>query len=312
MNNQAVIVVRSSGERTLEICVKLLKDQRKDIEIHIIEEQPFDAALLSCYKMGLSSGADWLITIDADTLLFDGSIDVLITEAEVMPENYFQLQGTILDNITGTIRSAGQRIYRTAYLEKAITFLESSPTRIRPEYAIIQQMVEYGYPSRSISKTLGIHDFDQYFRDLYRKAFVHANKHEDLLVELIRRCKSLMETNPDFRIILKGIVDGIGFQDTISIDTRLFDKRAKLALSELSLIEKSTNYNLLSDDTLNIFQKISQLSTIPTYQDHKALIIPSTFVEKLKFLLKEKGYVKGVFFIFGVLLSKIGNRLKNI
>lgn len=313
MRNQAVIVIRSSGERTLEVCKKLLQVQSKDFIIHTVEEQPFDAALLSCYKIGLSSGADWLITVDADMLLFDGSIETLLTEAKVMPDNYFQLQGTIFDNITGTIRWAGPRIYRTAYLGKAIKFLETSENRIRPEYSTIQHMIQCGYPSRSISQTLCLHDYDQFYKDLYRKAFIHAIKHEELIIDLIRRCKLLMETNPDFRVILKGLVDGIGSTGNISIDTRLFHRKAESALSELHLEEKRSNLHTISEQTINELIRVREITHPEHYQDHLANSAKrnSTW-EKLKSSFREKGIYRGVFFLIGSFLTKIGIRMKSI
>jgi glycosyltransferase involved in cell wall biosynthesis len=313
MNNQAVIVIRSSGERTLEVCEKLLQSQSKDFKIHIIEEQPFDAALLSCYKIGISSGADWLITVDADMLLIDGSIETLLLEAEAMPDNYFHLQGTIFDNITGTIRWAGPRIYRTTYLGKAITFLESSESRIRPEYSTIQFMIQCGYPSRSISQTLCLHDYDQFYKDLYRKAYIHAIKHEELLIELIRRCKLLMDTNPDFRVILKGLVDGVGSTDAVSIDTRLFHKKAEVALSELNLEEKSSIHHSVSEQAKKEFNAVRGMEYTQRYQDYISNTDKrDSLWGNLKLVLSKKGIIRGVLFLVGASMAKMGERIKSL
>jgi hypothetical protein len=313
MNSKAVIVVRSSGERTLGACVKIIENQNRDFPIHIIEEQPFDAALLACYKIGISSGAKWLITVDADMLLFDNSLSTLIAKAEAMPDNYFQLQGKIYDNISGTVRSAGPRIYRTSFLEKAIRHLELSPIRIRPEYSTIQYMVEGGFPSREISDILSLHDYEQYFKDLYRKAFVHANKHEEMILDLIRRCKSQMDYNSDFRVILKGLIDGIGYKEMVSIDTRVFEAKSRNALYELGLEEKTDEFSSLHEKIRNEFAMVKDLIKPSEFHDHISKHNKSlNSWNSSKVIIREKGLIKGITFLVGALFTRIGNLLKSI
>jgi hypothetical protein len=312
MSAKAVIVVRSSGERTLQVCVDLIKNQSNDFQVQVIEEQPFDKALLSCYKIGLKSGAEWLITVDADMYLVDDAIKTLLAEAEKMPPNYFQLQGTIFDYITGSVRWAGPRIYRTAFLAEAIRHLESSETRIRPEYSTIQHMAKMEYPSRSISKVLCLHDFDQYYKDLYRKAFVHAIKHDEMLTELVRRCKSEMTKYPDFRVILKGLWDGVGAGDGISIDSRLFTTSADIALSELQIVEKSDDLSTVSNAANNELQRVRNLNQPLEYQDHfLGDLKEDSRLDAIKTIFAEKGVIRGFSHLGGIIFSKIGSRLQS-
>lgn len=312
MDKQAVIVVRSSGERTLDACVSLLKSQSKEYEIHVIKEHPFDAALLSCYKIGRDSGLKWLVTVDADMLLCDGAVDTLIDHANQMPQHYFQLQGRIFDKVTGTIRLAGPRIYRTSMLQEAIAYLEKSTLRIRPEYSVIQEMVQKGHPSRSISKVTCLHDFEQYYGDLYRKAFVHAIKHEEMLQDLIKRCGELMETDDDFKVILKGLWDGTLFKSAVSIDSREFVSKAEAALKELGLDEKPSEVGPVSAIMGLDVEAMADADPMPPFQDHT--MVNNDRVSRLNYTknqIHQKGFIKGIRSLMGGLLAKLGNRMQS-
>src|SRR5690625_1444067 len=67
-----------------------------------------------------------------------------------MPDNYLQIQGRILDKITGTVRKAGPRIYRVSLLPKLLELSESMKDHIRPESRLITHAGRNGWPSRYI------------------------------------------------------------------------------------------------------------------------------------------------------------------
>src|SRR5262249_84141 len=160
-------------------------------------------------EVAIQRGARWTMTLDADVLLREGAVEHLVAEAEAMPDNFLQIEGRIHDKLTGLYRHAGHRIYRTNYLERALQEIPPVGTEMRPEYATVQRMEELGFPSQQIGLIVGIHDYEQYFRDIYRKAFVHANKHACLLEELVTRWKRLALQDSDFRIALRALYDGL-------------------------------------------------------------------------------------------------------
>jgi len=233
-----IITIRSAGERTERICYQTVQKQAPAAEIVIIHKKPFKKALEECFKKGIQSSKKWLITVDADMILFPGAIDLLLREAEKMPPHYLQLQGKILDKITGNIRKAGPRIYRVSSLPMLLKKSKSLEDHIRPESRIISEFANDGKPSRYIAVVTCLHDYEQYFKDVYRKAYVHAVKHPEFLPKMIEESSERQVEDYDYKVILKALWDGLTDNAKISIDTRLFTDSSKEALEYLQLEEK--------------------------------------------------------------------------
>ena len=206
--------------------------------VEIVNETPFEAALRRTYEIGLQRGAKWTMTLDADVLLREGAIAELVAEAERLPRHFVQIEGLVHDKLTGLFRKAGHRIYRTRLLTRALEAIPSPGSQVRPESATLQRMQEWGFPSREVGLVVGIHDYEQYYRDVYRKAFVHANKHQVLLADIVSRFKSLPCTDDDFRIALRGLCDGLMSTSAVRIDTRAYSSNARAAIRDLGIREK--------------------------------------------------------------------------
>ena len=306
-----IVVIRSAEERTEEACIKLIEAQAKDASIELVKESPFKKALETCYKIGIASEKKWLITVDADMLLVPGAIDVLVEQAESMPDNYIQLQARICDKITNNVRKAGPRIYRVQFLERLLALSESLEDSIRPENRIITMMGEMGHPSRYISSVVSLHDFEQYYGDIYRKVVVHARKHADWVPEMIQFALQNKEHDTDYEIMLKAIYDGLLNTDEVSIDKSRYVENARKALEELNLTEKTDIIN--PDGILSLlresFDKAVKMNqqTITYYDKPKT---EPTVKEKLTGLYNEKGFVNGIKHGLGSMLLRIGNNLQ--
>jgi hypothetical protein len=234
-----VVIIRAAGERTSQVCRELLGMQIRGDAVEIVNETPFEAALRRTYEIGLQRGAKWTMTLDADVLLREGAVAELVAEAERLPQHFAQIEGLVHDKLTGLFRKAGHRIYRTRLLTKALEALPPSGSQVRPEWTTLQRMEEWGFPSREVSLVVGIHDHEQYYRDVYRKAFVHANKHQVWLADIVSRCKSLRCTDDDFRIALRGLYDGLMSTNPVTIDAQAYSSNAQAAIRDLGLREKS-------------------------------------------------------------------------
>jgi hypothetical protein len=232
------IVIRSAGERTLEVCYNLIVSQC-GCSIEIVKERPFESALRKSYEIGIQQNSAWTMTVDADVMLCKGAVRALLAAAEAMPRRYFQLQGRIYDNITGLYRRAGLRIYRTSLLAKAVTMIPSPGDEIRPEQFVTTRMQELNYPARNIGYVAGLHDYEQYYRDLYRKAFVHAHKYRDLVPTIIQRCNELKRDDQDFLIIFRGLQDGLRHIGTVKLDVGDFPSNLTMILAQCGLDEKT-------------------------------------------------------------------------
>lgn len=68
-------------------------------------------------------------------------------------------------------------MYRTALVPLALECIPPPGRELRPERAMLTRLFELGHASRRTGTVLGLHDYGQSYRDLYRKAFLHANKH---------------------------------------------------------------------------------------------------------------------------------------
>jgi len=304
------IIVRSANERTRDLCVKLIREQTCNASVHLVTLVPFKRALEHCYRIAVSDKNKWLITVDADMLLLPDAIETLAKHAEEMPKNYFQLQGRIADKITGKIRKAGPRIYRVKFLDKALELSERAQNRIRPEASIVMKMGELGYTSRYIPNVTCFHDFEQYYKDLYRKSLVHAQKHPEYLISIIKRAVEHQQSDPDFRVILKAIWDGLTLGYSSTFDSNKYSDQAEKALSDLGLDEKDDEIDL------NLLQKSKQewLSKLHKSENDKGISdAPKpeySLHKRFSNILKKKGVVNGFRYLVGKIFIDFGKNIK--
>jgi hypothetical protein len=239
MTDHVSVIIRAVSERTLNLCYALATSELPSHSaVTVISEFPFEKTLRQCYEAGLRANRQWTVTVDADVILFPGTLHRLVQLASLMPKTHVQLEGRVFDKITGMYRRAGLRIYRTKLLEKAVDLIPEDGKEIRPEYSTLQALRKMGHGSRYVSEVLALHDFEQSYGDLYRKSFVHARKFTSLVPSMLERCRLLMEEDCDYLVIIKGLCDGLTSLDHISIDKSLFSQRSQNAIQELGLLEK--------------------------------------------------------------------------
>lgn len=214
----ATLIIRSAGERTLELCKKLILEQGvPEAQVFVVQEVPFSAAMRKSFEIGISEGRKWTVCVDADVLLKAGSIGHMLAEAEKQSGNVCELQAYVLDKFFGGPREAGFHLYRTSLLNEVIARIPTDEP-LRPESDTIKAMIRDGYQVARIHYLLGIHDFEQYYRDIFRKCFVQAHKHLHRAELLISVCKQGMQNDYDYRVGLDGFVAGIYFTRDVSID----------------------------------------------------------------------------------------------
>src|SRR5690625_751657 len=111
-----LVAIRSADERTVEACFEIVKSQADGAPVHLVSEVPFKKALEECFRIAINSEKRWLITVDADMILLPGAIHLLVREAEKMPDNYLQIHGKIVDNLTCPVYLAVSSSYRVSLL----------------------------------------------------------------------------------------------------------------------------------------------------------------------------------------------------
>lgn len=301
-----IVVIRSSGERTLNLCYESIINQVSPDKVHVIEEYPFEAALKTCYRLGAESNVKWLVTVDADMFLLPDAIERMLKNAERSSSDTFQLQGLIFDKLTYTYRNAGPRIFRTSLLKLALEKIPETTTQIRPEHETIQRMLHIGHDSIQTGEFYAFHDFEQYYSDIYRKAFVHARKHLNLASDLLKIWVEKRDIDLDYLVAIKGFFDSLMFSEQVSIDKRIYDEFQTNALRELGLKEKSpfgTNVDI--NDIVN--KNYSVLFEIPDELKNCVILTKKIDRSRTQFIRQtfaDKKLFRALLYLTGIVIQK--------
>jgi hypothetical protein len=93
----------------------------------------------------------------------------------------------------------------------------------RPEGLAMQWIAELGFPFFHAHTTLGLHYYEQWYRDVYRKGFCHAHKFGPAVEGYWRPMwERLAPGNRDYQVALLGMWAGREFEGTVMSDIRQF------------------------------------------------------------------------------------------
>jgi hypothetical protein len=160
------------------------------------------------YELGLAAGRPWTYCLDADVLLRDNAIAKLIAEAETGDRAAFCFEGRVFDKLLGHERFCGNHLYRTRLLGDALSYGHFDARALRPERAVKDWMANNGHPTVIATTNVGIHDFEQAYVDLYRKASLHRLKFaEHLTVYAKDYWIRAAAVDPDFRVALAALAN---------------------------------------------------------------------------------------------------------
>lgn len=218
MLSNVLVVVRSAHERTEELAAYLACKQASEQHVVIIHERPFSKALAKSFKIGLDYGLDWTLCLDADCLLLPTAIAALIDAAEKQSCDFFGLQGAVVDKFHLFRRHGGYHLYRTTHLSKAAEYITSSDISLRPETYVKEIMKSHGYPWFQLADVFAVHDFEQYYRDIYRTMVVRTRKSPEKLHRLIDVAIKYSKHDVDFLIALWGLRVGMQRKDKVLLD----------------------------------------------------------------------------------------------
>lgn len=264
-NHNVVAIVRSVGERTEKTCYELLCQQIQSDKIVIINESPFSKAIQKTFEIGIDFNLDWTLCIDADVLLCQDAVKQLISVAENAQEDIFVVQAFVLCKFFGGIRPAGNHLYKTKHLKKALSYV-ADPSFIRPETETMNRMVAQGLSYIEKSFPIGLHDYEQFYKDIYRKSLVQAKKHSTLEKSLFVPFWSRMaKIDLDFQVALWGLEDGLNFNDQVRIDADQFTEMSTQRLLENNLVEKEPLENHFYTGS-TVLREIQKYHLIPEFQ----------------------------------------------
>lgn len=230
------IILRASGERTESLAYHLLSEAFPSLPIFTVKEVPFSKTLTACFRLALDQNKSWVLMIDADVLIDASGIQALMKAAANAPSSVFELQGLVFDRFFATERPAGNHLYRTKYLAQALELIPAEGTSLRPESSVMEAMKRQGVIWSQTPIVIGIHDFEQYYKDIYRKNFLQGKKH----ILHASYLKQLWESldDPDFAVCLAGFNDGAAYSDTVFVSKDFGVESCQRALAALGLSEK--------------------------------------------------------------------------
>ena len=224
MSNDISIVIRSVGERTTDVCRTLLEAACPGAPLTVINETPFSKAIRKGFESGIEMQRRWTLVIDADVLVRADFIEEASAFMRELNGDAFVVQGLIFDKMFNLLRPAGNHLYNTSLLEKALDCIPEEGESIRPESSTIDRMVGLGYPFIQRDLVAGLHDYEQNYIDIAKKCFVQTHKHSMFVDEVWPQWEAWKKNDPDFEAAILGVKAGKALQDTVYIDSRFLEK----------------------------------------------------------------------------------------
>jgi hypothetical protein len=292
-----IVVIRSACERTVSACKHIVLQEVPEKFVHVIECRPFEAALRECYKIGIKSGKKWMVTIDGDVLPKPGFANGIVKLTNDVSDKVIMFNAIIHDKLMMSYRTGGVKIYRVKYLKEALEEVPDDGKSLRPEAATLQKMMKRGLKKKNFNFVIGLHDYEQYYRDIYRTAYFHATKHKEKVANLLPRWKNASKTDSDYAVAVKGAVDGLLSEHETKSDVRYFSGISKKAVESLGLNEKdSININRIS-------QKVEDelTSAGPFYRMYE--------LNGIKKELKKRGLLRGGVYLTGMTMEIAGKKI---
>lgn len=229
----------------------------------------------------------------------------------MQPSNLFEVQGYVYDKFYNGPRQAGNHLYRTSLLKKALTFIPEEGLNIRPEAHVLEQMDIHGFPRAKINQVLGLHDFEQYYSDIYRKSFIQAYKHLNYAEKMVTYWKEMFLVDKDFEVALHGFADGIRNTKKIYVDKS--QEIYKQKFSALNIEEKDAvstgDYELsmieceLKNRMKNSYSRLD-LTKLSMYESNK-------YLKGFKTKMDRHGIVKSLILSMGLGLLKLGRMMRD-
>ena len=310
--NNTLWVVRSAGERTTELCEQLIRQFAPAENVRVIHERPFGAAVRKGFELGAASGLKWTCCIDADVLLLEKEMKKQWRIAETLGDDVFCVQGLVYGKFLPIKRPAGNHLYRNALVEQAIPLIPSDGHALRPESVTTQAMKEQGCLTYQTNVVLGLHDYEQHYLDIYRKCFLHVNKHEEDLMPMVEsHWRKHQAADRDYQVALLGALMGKVHEGTVYIDKHFQEEEGQRALALKNIPEKPPLS--LSDYPPETIRAIARrFRPVKSVQQYKNPRYRENYVRDTPAVVRFsplKNVAGSLFLIVGKILSRVGRRL---
>lgn len=202
-------VVRTIGERTEEVCVELVRRQKGENEkLSILTENTHVDAIDKTFMLGLRSDAEWLVAIDADMLLLPNGVSVMREEIKSCDANVFVAYPAVYDKLY-SMRRWGVTLYRTSMLEELYDVFKELKNKhhLKIEGGAIKEVAKREKEIFLSRKVVAIHDFYQYYRDLYRKVYLNTIRNPGYNKSAKKKWAKAKKYDKDYLVMLQAMKD---------------------------------------------------------------------------------------------------------
>lgn len=245
MQDDVIVIIRSTHERTESWCYDIIAREVPEGQITIIHEIPFSKAVNRTFSIGFNSNKKWTLAVDADILLKKNAIREMIANAEKKPAHTFIYQGCVLDKLFNGVRPGGPHLYRSSLLQPAMDLIPAESENLRPESFTYNKMAESGFHFYQEGIIYGIHDYEQYLKDIYRKSFIHARKHDQHSGRFLKEWAN--NPDEDYDVAIKAFFDGLTFKGKVSADVLFFEKLLEGKVNDLFLKHEKKPLDKIND-----------------------------------------------------------------
>lgn len=311
LTRDITVIIRSSGERTEAVCRKLLAEQAEADCIEMVQEAPFYQALRQTLIRGRAAGRTWTLAVDADLLVRTGALAEMAAFAQLQAPEVLFVSGWCMDKLLCCCRPAGLHLYRTSLIDdKLLKILAGVEASIRPErdLVIAAERVLNRKAVVMPPDPLCLHDHEQYYADVYRKAFVHARKHSDEIDMLIAAWRALGDTDLDFKIALLGARASRSWPEEVRMDVRSLPREVMPLLNMMGTTEKPPlEADALSGREISeLIQRLHQEGSIPMMDRHSGYAQGGSVLTRWQEIRRSLGFTRSVQWVIGCRLKKWG------
>lgn len=239
--DDVTVVIRAAGERTADLCLQLVRDQLPADQVTLIRERPFARALEVGIVIAKDAGRPWAVLLDADVLLRSDAMARIRETLVGSPGGFYMINFALLDRTFGG-PAFGVHAYNTALFDRALEFIGEARDDQRPETRLYRELGRRGFATRLNSTVVGLHDYEQYHKDLYRKMFVRAMKYEARVPFMRKILGDQYLHDSEARAMMWGLLDGMvhrleGHRVGL-LDVSVYEEHARQALTLAGVEEK--------------------------------------------------------------------------
>ena len=175
------VCIRSSGERTEELCLQLIEKQIPKENISIVKDvRPFQEASALSIKKCIDKNLKYTALIDADLLILNNSLLELASIFDNLKDDYFYIDTMRLDKFFFAGRQGGIHFYRTELLKKHEEINQQLQNTDRPEARFHQLMVDNGFKIFSHKEVTSLHEFGQSYQHIFKKQAFRLVKYKTI------------------------------------------------------------------------------------------------------------------------------------